>query len=53
MRQEYVDFTEDRQMQAVDFESTEMVLDLPFPNPETVDGWKIQLLTCPKVYYFK
>ena len=37
-------------MQAVDFERTEVVLNLSFPNPKTVDGWKIQLLTCPKVY---
>ena len=36
-------------MQAVDFECTEVVLDLPFPDPKIVDGWKIQLLTCPKV----
>ena len=36
-------------MQAVDFESTKVVLDLPFPDPKTVDGWKIQLLTSPKV----
>ena len=50
MRQEYADFSEDKQMQAVDFESTEVVLDLPFPDPKTVDGWKIQLLTSPKVY---
>ena len=37
-------------MQAVGFESTEVVLDLPFPDPKTEDGWKIQLLTSPKVY---
>ena len=49
MRQEYADFKEDKQMQAVEFASTEVVLDLSFPNPETVDGWKIQPLTIPKV----
>ena len=49
IRQEYADFTEDKQMQAVDFERAEVVLDLSFPDPKTVDGWKIQLLTWPKV----
>ena len=49
MRQKYADFTEDEQMQAVEFASTEVVLDLSFPDPETVDGWKIQPLTYPKV----
>ena len=49
MRQENADFTGDKQMQAIEFESTELVLDLSFPDPETVDGWKIQPLTYPKV----
>ena len=35
-------------MQAVYFERAEVVLDLSFPDPKTVDGWKIQLLTRPK-----
>ena len=35
-------------MQAVYFERAEVVLDLSFPDPKTVDGWKIQLLTWPK-----
>ena len=50
MRQEYAAFTEDKQMQAIEFEGTEVVLDLSFPNPETVNRWKILLLTSPKVY---
>ena len=50
VRQEYAEFKEDKLlMQAIDFESAEVELDLPFSSPTTVDNWKIQPLTYPKV----
>ena len=50
VRQEYADFTEDKQiMQAVVFEREKVELDLSFLSPTYVDGWKIQPLTYPEV----